>query len=846
MSLVLEGKKAEILRSVVAETSENTGRDFFKSLVRSLAMAMDVRYCFVTECLDTPATRVKTLAFWAGDRFADDFDYALSTTPCEAVLGGQACLFGEDIQTLFSEDQDLVTLGAESYAAVPLLDGQRQAVGHLAILHDEPFGTEVPDLALLDLFAARAAAEIGRQRALEELSGSEARLRQVIDLVPHFIFAKDLDGRFILSNQAVAQALGTTVENLIGKTDADFSATAEEVENFRRDDLAVTRSGKAKVVREETVTDADGSVHILQTTKIPFTTADSEQTAVLGVAIDVTEERRLQRRLQSLVEGTSGAFGEAFFRSLVRHLAEALGTRYAVIAEVEGEQVNARAVWAGTDFVECLSYPLAGSPCEDVVKGQARIFRASRLQQLFPESDLMAQLGAESYLGMPLFDAERRPIGILAVLDTAPMEEEEEDSNLLSIFASRAAAELERERIEAQRHKLQAQLLHVQKLESLGVLAGGIAHDFNNLLSAILGNLDLAIHVLGTDSSAAPFLKGIENAAQRSAELAQQMLAYSGKGKFVVEKLNPGQLIEGILPLLSTSISKKAAIELDLESRPAFVEADATQIRQVMMNLIINASDAIGDRPGTIWVSTRLGEIDRPFLDATYLGESLEPGTYHVLEVRDDGCGMDEETRARLFDPFFTTKSTGRGLGLAALLGIVRGHQGAVRVDSEPDQGSTFTILLPVFHGTPTEQAPSVSQEVVVPRPREGCVLFADDEELLREIARSALQKVGFEVLIAEDGQQAIDLFRRRSPEIVAVVLDMMMPELDGLETFRELRRIKPTIKGLLCSGYSDQTVIHSFSEEGLHGFLQKPYRPEQLTHLLGELLDSGDSPPST
>lgn len=839
MSIGFERQKAAILRAVVEGTAEDTGRDFFRSLVRSLASALGVRYCFVTECLDKPATRVRTLAFWAGDNFAENFDYALLTTPCDKVIGGTSCLYGSDIQTLFEDDPDLVALEADSYAGVPLLDGQGESLGHLAVLDDKPFPDQPPDLALLELFAARVGAEIERQRATAQLSNSEARLRQVIDLVPHYIFAKDLQGHFILANQAMAEAFGTSVDDLIGKTDADFSATSEQVENFRRDDNEVIRSGKRKVIQEEAITTADGGIRSMTTTKIPFTTADSEVPALLGVAIDVTEERRLQRRLRSLVEGTSSAVGEAFLRSLTRHLAEALGTRYSVVAEIKDQHVYARAVWASDHFVDSLDYPLPGSPCGQVVDDQEVFYCRSGLQQAFPLSKLLVQLEVESYLGTPLLDTEGKPIGILAVLDTEPMEKRVEDRDLLSIFASRAGAELERERIEEQRHKLQAQLLHVQKLESLGVLAGGIAHDFNNLLSAILGNLDLAMVTLGPDSAVTPFLKGIESAAQRSAELAHQMLAYSGKGRFVVEHLDLNPLIEDILPLLSTSISKKAVIELDLSNNLPRVQADATQIRQVVMNLIINASDAIGDHPGIIRVSTGVRQVDRSYLSSTYLDEKLEEGSYLYLEVNDDGCGMDAETQERLFDPFFTTKTTGRGLGLAALLGIVRGHEGAVRVASVPQEGSTFTILLPTSKDVEEEVAVAESSIKETSSSGDGCILFADDEELLREVGRSALENAGFEVLIAENGRQAVEIFKTRSDDVIAVILDMMMPELDGLEAFRELRRIRPSIKGILSSGYSDQTMAHSFEKEGLHGFLKKPYRPEQLTHLVGTLLDS-------
>ena len=830
---------SEILQKVVADTAGNTGRDFFRSLAKSLAQVMDFRYAMVTECLDTPPSRVKTLAFWGGDGFQPDFEYALLNTPCEKVLAGQSCVYGEGIQRLFPDDEDLVTLGVVSYVGTPLLDGGRQAVGHLALLDDRPLSKDAIDFTLLELFAARAAAEVTRQQTVLKLANSEARLRQVIDLVPHFIFAKDQDGRFILGNHAVAEAFGTSVDDLIGKTDADFSASPAEVEQFQRDDREVLRVGERKVIAEETVTDAEGRVHHLQTIKIPFTTADSESPAVLGVSVDLSDWRRLQRRLRSLLEGTSGAVGEAFLRSLTRHLAEALGTKFAVIAELDGQNVRSRAVWAGDGFVEGLGYPLPGSPCEQVVQQKLAISYGSGLQEIFPMSELMGQLETESYLGAPLLDASGQPIGILAVLDTRPMQASPEDRDLLTIFASRAAAELERERIESHRQRLHEQLLHVQKLESLGVLAGGIAHDFNNLLSAIMGNNGLAQTTLSADSPVQDFLRGIEKAAQRSAELVGQMLAYSGKGPFHVEPVDLNLLVDELMPLLSTSISKKVALSLSLAPDLPILEGDATQIRQVVMNLVTNASDAIGGSSGTITVTTGQRSFDRQFLSQTYLDEIPEPGMYLFLEVRDDGCGMSRQTRDRLFDPFFTTKSTGRGLGLAALLGIVRGHGGAVRVESEEGVGSTFTIVLPSSdrrqnpEATPQGAALDISSSSAT----EGWILFADDEELLRAVGQGVLEQAGYRVLVAEDGRQAVEIFKRRQSEIIAVVLDMMMPELDGVETFAELRRLQPELKGLLSSGLSNQASIGGPETQGFHAFLQKPYRPEDLKQAVAMML---------
>ena len=317
------------------------------------------------------------------------------------------------------------------------------------------------------------------------------------------------------------------------------------------------------------------------------------------------------------------------------------------------------------------------------------------------------------------------------------------------------------------------------------------------------------------------------------------MLAYSGKGRFVVQNLILSEVVQEIGNLLDVSISKKCVLKYRfLEGLPP-IEADATQLRQIVMNLIVNASEAIGDRSGVIAVSTGVMDCDRHYLSESYLDEELPEGLYVYLEVADTGCGMTEETRSRIFDPFFTTKFTGRGLGLAAVLGIVRGHRGAIKVYSETGQGTTFKVLFPAAHSTG-----EVAGAVIVPTQdwvASGMVLVVDDEESVRGIAKSMLTRMGFAVLIANDGLQALELFRSRASEVRLVLLDMTMPHLDGEETFRELRRIRGDICVVLSSGYNEQDATNRFAGKGLAAFIQKPYRFEDLRGIVRKVLQPGE-----
>lgn len=389
-------------------------------------------------------------------------------------------------------------------------------------------------------------------------------------------------------------------------------------------------------------------------------------------------------------------------------------------------------------------------------------------------------------------------------------------------------------RAEDEQRRLEQQVMQTQKLESLGVLAGGIAHDFNNLLTSVLGNADLALRELPSASPACAYLEDIGQVSRRAADLCRQMLAYSGKGHFVVQPVSLNDIVREMASLLGVSISKKVVIKYSFSPEIPSVLADATQLRQVVMNLITNASEAIGEHSGVVTLTTGVTDCDEAYLSGV-VGDADPhlPGRYVHLEVSDTGCGMGPETLSKIFDPFFTTKFTGRGLGLAAVMGIVRGHKGALRVYSEKGKGTTFKILLPAYDQPP--QALERSEATAEKWRGHGLVLLADDEESIRSMARRLLEKVGFEVLTAADGREAIEVFQKHQQMIRFVILDMTMPHLDGEACFSEMRRISPQVKVIMTSGYSEQDVTSRFAGKGLAGFVQKPYK---LTDLLPKLMD--------
>ncbi len=383
--------------------------------------------------------------------------------------------------------------------------------------------------------------------------------------------------------------------------------------------------------------------------------------------------------------------------------------------------------------------------------------------------------------------------------------------------------------------RLETKLVESAKLESLGVLAGGIAHDFNNLLTGILGNASLARQELPPSSLGQPMLDQIETAARRAADLCKQMLAYSGKGRFVVQRLDLNKLIEDTTHLLQISIGKTCVLRFNLARELPAIKADATQLRQVIMNLVINGSEAIGNRSGVLALTTGVARVDNEYLKGFRPDASPPPGDYVFVEVSDNGCGMDLATLAKIFDPFFTTKFTGRGLGLAAVLGIVRGHKGGLKVYSEPGKGTTFKLFFPVAAGKPQDSF-SPFQDAA-PFQASGTVLVVDDEETVRTVAARMLERLGFSVVMANDGREGMEKFRSNPTQFTLVLLDLTMPHLDGEETFRQMRMLNPTVRVILTSGFNQQEAINRFTGKGLAGFIQKPFELASLIQIIRSVL---------
>jgi PAS domain S-box-containing protein len=389
----------------------------------------------------------------------------------------------------------------------------------------------------------------------------------------------------------------------------------------------------------------------------------------------------------------------------------------------------------------------------------------------------------------------------------------------------------ERKRSEAEKTMMERRLQEAQKLESIGVLAGGVAHDFNNILTSVLGNASLARMELAPTANVQQYLKRIEQASLRAADLCKQMLAYAGKGRFFEQELDVNEVIRDSESMLHSLVGKKAVLNLHLGSHLPLVSTDPSQIRQVLINLVVNAAEALGDQGGTVTVGSRAVQLREEHYSDYLLSSNLAEGVYVVIEVSDNGCGMTPETIERIFDPFFSTKFAGRGLGLAAVQGIVRGHRGALKVKSQAGRG---TLIQALFPGIPKDR--NAGGRSALP-PLLGTVLVIDDEETVLSVAASFLESYGLTALLAKEGHEGVALLREKSSEISAVLLDFTMPRMDGVRAFRELRVIRHDVPIFLMSGYNERDALADFIGKDLAGFIQKPFSHEGLYERLKTVL---------
>ena len=428
---------------------------------------------------------------------------------------------------------------------------------------------------------------------------------------------------------------------------------------------------------------------------------------------------------------------------------------------------------------------------------------------------------------VPVTSTNNKVLGAMALYDVKPAAPTRHQLDILETSARMVGLAIERDRLELQ-------LREATKTEALGVLAGGIAHDFNNLLAAVIGNAELAMTRAPEDTLLRHNLDQIINASVSATDLCSQMLAFTGRGIGTTESFNCNEMTQQTGELLQAAFSKKVHFQYQLYESALGVIADKSQLRQVLVNLMTNAAESYGNDTGTVSVITGLKTYSHKQLNQLYPNMALKPQQYVRIEIIDDGVGMDPKHLSKIFDPFFTSKPTGRGLGLAAVQGIVRAHCGGISAESKLGQGTRFSIILP-HH--PLEPQDQVSKKTPVNVVKSARILIGEDEPLVREILVTALADTGYEVVEAADGQEVIDVFLTESDSIDCVLLDFNMPKLNGEEVFTELKKIKSDVRVILCSGFTESEILERFEGAGIAGFIKKPARIKVLIEKIADVL---------
>jgi len=651
------------------------------------------------------------------------------------------------------------------------------------------------------------------KRAGEALIDSESRLRALMEHASDIIAEVDSEGRVHYLSPNFETVLGRKIDEIMGRTFVD----AGIADNLHPDDAAeltqlyqrtLGAGDAAQNLLAYRFRHADGSWRWFESQTTPYRTQSGELREVI-VSRDVTE------RVQAEVE---------LRESEERHRILGESSRD-LIAELD----------ANGDF-------LFVSPGSEAILGYSpeELIGSTGIALVHPddvESNTESFLEALKDCGPVRSEPYRvrHRDGSWRWVEGVGVPYRRADGELRILTVTRDVTE--RIEGEEQRRELEDRMRHAQKLEGLGVMAGGIAHDFNNLLTPILGNASLALLDLPTGSPARQRIEKIHSAALRAAALTNQMLAYAGSGHVAADPQDLSRIVSEITQLFDASIPSQTTVVYSLDPNLPMIAGDDAQLSQIVMNLLTNAVEALGDGKGQITVATGTTQIDTAFMHGSTFGVLLPAGTYVHLEVSDTGCGMDQETRSRIFDPFFTTKFTGRGLGLAAVLGVVRGHGGAIEIESEPGRGTCFRVLFPRATGESTEAvAETVSAE---DWHGSGTVLVVDDDEGVLDLAGETLRRAGMTVLTAGNGREGIEVFIRHRDEIDAVFLDRTMPDISGEDAFDEIRRVRPDARVVLVSGYSEEHAARNFEARDLVGFLQKPFRTEMLIKKLRDALDA-------
>ncbi len=645
---------------------------------------------------------------------------------------------------------------------------------------------------LFQVFAFIAARLIsGRRELAEALSRSEAGYSRIVEQTSEGIWMIDREGRTTYANRRMAEILGVDMERMMKSTMWDFIGDPLARDAAARN-MERRRSGVSEIHSFE-FRRPDGSAVIVELQADPLMDESGTFVGALAMVRDVSGRRAAEDRLRE---------SEARWRSVTESSPD-----FIMLMTTEGriQYVNRTVPSLTVDEV-------VGKTIYDFTPAQFQEVTRECLRKVL-ETNQPQSFSGEYYATDGRTHAfETR---IWPIID---------NGKVVALTASSSEV-TERKEAEQRERKLEQDLQEARRLESLGILTGGIAHDFNNLLTPILGHATVALGSLPADSPAVESILSIQTAARRSAELIRQLLNYAGKSRRTVTQVSLNDVIRDLAEVMKVSMPAAVSVQVHLPRNHIYVEGDPGQIDQILVNLIRNAADAISGGPGEIAISLSVVEVGIGGLPGEWSGSSLSAGHFAELVVADTGCGMPEDVRRRIFDPFFTTKPGGRGLGLAAMLGMVQIHRGAIQVMSQPGQGTRMRLLFPLGSGE------TVKPKAVSPAPvsATGIIMVVDDDDASRETVVAMTRMLGLQVVGVGSGREALDLVERYGNSLNCILLDLNMPGMGGIEVITRLRASRPHLPVLIMSGYAEPGAIQDLDRQGIQGFLQKPFTIDVL-----------------
>ena len=790
----------DALQSVVRGTAAATSsEEFFRALVGHLALALGVRYAFVAAVRPDDPGRIFTLAMAADGQSVTPTDFALEGTPCEQVIGQGSQYYPHDVQGLFPQAGMLTALGVSSYIGIPIHDGAGVALGIVSALHDGPLDDPAAAQAVLAILAARAGAELQRMRAEEALRQSGAMSAAILAVSLDCVIAIDQHGRITEFNAAAERTFGHRRGDVIGREMADIIVPPTQRDAHRRDLARYVAEGRAEMLGrrvEVTAIRADGSEFPaeLAITRLPL----EGPPCFTGFLRDITDRKRADAALREKEERFRALIEDAWDTTAVLSAGGEFTYASPAIGRVLGFCPKAI---VGTNVLD-LVHP------DDL--DRARETLASALER--PNDIVAAQLRFRH------LDGSWRTLA----------------GNGKNLLAHKAVQGIVINLRDVTDETLLAERLRqAQRLEAVGQLAGGIAHDFNNLVTIVKVNGEMLAASLDAADPRRRDVEEIQKAADRGAGLTRQLLAFSRRQLLQPRVLDLNGIIAGMVPLLGRLLGEDIDLAVLPGEMQTHVSADSGQLEQVLLNLVVNARDAMPGG-GRITVQTAVVELDH---EAVARHTVVVPGAYAMLSVSDTGVGMSSDVQKRIFEPFFTTKDAGKGtgLGLATVYGIVNQSGGYIGVQSEPGQGTTFKVYLPYVSAQPRAEHRTASEPV--PRGTE-TVLLVEDDESVRTLAARVLTQQGYTVLQASSGSDGLTLAREYPGHIHLLLTDVVMPQMNGRQLAEQLAVVRPGTRVLYMSGYTDDDIIRRGLLDLQTAFIAKPFTVESLAQMARETLD--------